>query len=156
MHHPQASVPSPGERERKQQLLGAQLLTQDGGGVWQPQLRFMQVACGDGTSRQLQQTVVCLLWWESLPVPTEAGAGMWGRGDPAPCAPLNNGTSLSRQTTLPLGAFPASHPLTPVPSAVSAQSTALLSLDLFSQLHTLALSPHHHRRTLIPGRGTQS
>ena len=50
-----------------------------------------------------------------------------GRGSP-PHSPLNNDASLSRQTTPPLGAFRATHPLTPVPSAVSAQPTELLSL----------------------------
>ena len=37
-----------------------------------------------GTSRQLQQTGACSLWWECLAVPAEAGAGMWGQWWPRP------------------------------------------------------------------------
>lgn len=40
-----------------------------------------------GTRRQLQQTRVQSLWWESLPVLVEAGAGTWGgaAGPLLPC-----------------------------------------------------------------------
>ena len=70
-------------------------------------------------------------------------------GSPAHRAPLNNDASLSR---LPLVAFPAIHPLTRIPSDVSGQPTALLSLDPFSQPHAFALSPHKHWQALVPGR----
>ena len=88
-------------------------------------------------------------------MPMEAGAGGWGCLSPTPLVPLNDGALFSRQITLPLGAFPAMHPLTPIPSALSMQPTALLSPDLFFQLHTLALSHNQHWWTLDPGKGTQ-
>ena len=57
-------------------------------------MRCVRVACTGGTSRQSQQTVVHSLWWESLPEPREAGAGMWGRWLPRPHMPLNNDALL--------------------------------------------------------------
>ena len=68
---------------------------------------------------------------------------------------LNSGASVSRHTMPCLGAFIAVHPFPPVPFAVSTQSTVFLSLNQFSQPHTLALSPHQHWQTLVPERGTQ-
>ena len=78
-----------------------------------------------------------------------------GGGGPAPHVPRNYGASLSRQAILLLGAFLAMHPLTPVPSAVSAQPTVLLSPYQFYQPLTLALNPCQHRQTVVPGRGAQ-
>ena len=48
MCRPQVSVPRPGEREQKQWLLGAHLLTQAGAEVPWPQLECLQVACDSG------------------------------------------------------------------------------------------------------------
>ena len=71
----------PAERETKQQLIGAHLLTQAREGYSGPTGVCMKV---EETSRELQQTGLHSLWWESLPVPAEAGAGMWGWWQPCP------------------------------------------------------------------------
>ena len=119
------------------------------GGIWWPQLGCEQVAYG-GEDQQAVATD-----WRIPSCGSPSQCPCEGNGVPDPCTPLKNDTSLSRQTTLPLGSFPATHPLTPVLSAVSMQPTVLLSLDLFSQPHILALSPHQHQQTLVPGRGAQ-
>ena len=129
--HPQASVPHPGEREWTQQLIGAHLLRP-----------------GRGTAATTRVCVKCLWWWRPAGScnrlehacfggsPSHCLQRQWlacgGSGSPAPCVPLNNGTSFPRQTTFPLGAFPAMEPLTPVPFVVSTQATAILSLDSLS------------------------
>ena len=152
VRHSQASVPCPGKMEQKQQLIGAYLLRLGRGiaaGVCRSCLLLWGLAgscnrlwriCSGGSPSQFPQR-------------QELACGVGGR--PTHCVPLNNGTSISRQTMLPLGAFPAEHPLTLVSSAVSTQPTALLSPDPFSQPHALALRPCQHQRTLIPGMGTQ-
>ena len=89
----------------------------------------------------MEQTVAHLFWWVSLPVELAYGTG----GSPAPCTPLNSGTSLFRQTTLSLGAFLAVHPLIPIPSTISMLPKSFLSPDPFSQPHASALSPCQHQ-----------
>ena len=49
------------------------------GGIRQPQLGLCEVPAAAETSKKLQQTGMRSLWWDSLPLPTEAGAGGWGR-----------------------------------------------------------------------------
>lgn len=52
--------------------------------------------------------------WPQKPGPL-GGEGAYN-GSPAPCTPLNSGVTFPRQTTLPVGAFLAVEPLTPIPS----------------------------------------
>ena len=82
-------------------------------------------AVAAGTSRQVEQTVVCSLWWGPLPVHVEAGAGIW---ELCPCPPRTSQQwhRAFQADHASSRAFPATHPLTPVPSAVSVQPTALL------------------------------
>lgn len=65
----------------------------------------------------MQQTGTCSLLWEFQCLGRQGSSGGEGvcNGSPAPWAPLNSHASFPRQTTLPLGAFPAMEPLTPVP-----------------------------------------
>ena len=53
-----------------------------------------------------------------------------GGGDPTSCKTLNSGTSFLRQTRLLVGSFPATEPLSPIPSVVSMQPTPVLFPDL--------------------------
>ena len=131
-------------------------LTHTGRGVvgW-PQLWCVQVACGGGTSAQLERTVMHLLWWSSLPVPTEAGVGMWGQWRPHHlhasqqwCLAFQADHTSSRG--IPGHASPHSHPLCCICTANSA-----VSPDPFSQPHVLALSPCQYQWALVPVRGTQ-
>ena len=82
------------------------------GRVWWPHLRCVWSASGSADWQQLQQTGSCLFWWETLQL-MEAGPAVWVQWHPCPCVP-NNGTSFPRQTMLPLWAFLAAEPLTPV------------------------------------------
>ena len=63
-HYPQASVPCPGERERKQWLIGAYLFPQAREGYGSHSWGVCKLPAAAGTGRQLQQTGLCLLWWE--------------------------------------------------------------------------------------------
>ena len=55
-----------------------------------------------------------------------------GGGGPTPRVSLSTGTSFPRQTTLPLGIFLATEPLTPVSSVLAEQPTVVISSDLLS------------------------
>ena len=67
-----------------QQLIGAHLLPQAGEGYGSRSWGVHELPVVAETSRQLQQTGVCLLFWEFLPVPGETGTGVWGQWQPRP------------------------------------------------------------------------
>ena len=76
--------------------------------------------------------------WGTLAVLQVPPSARRGRGwcvrvvvaPPPHCMPFNNGTSFPRQTRLPLGAFMALEPLTPIPPVIFMQPTVVPSLDL--------------------------
>lgn len=82
------------------------------------------------------------------------GLASGGSDSPIIYDPFKNCALFPKQTTLPLGTFPAAEPLTPVSSVVFAQPTVVLSPDLLFQLHTLALRTHQHWQILLSSRGT--
>ena len=116
--HPQASDSHPGKRGQKQRLIGAHLLRLG---------RDKAVATG--------VCVKCLQWQRPARSCNRLGCACSGRSPSqcswrqglacwkrvcdcgsTPCTPHDNGASFPRQTTLPLGAFPAagvphSHPV---------------------------------------------
>lgn len=110
------------------------LFVQAGGGIKQPHLVRVWIAMAMERNRKFQQTGMSLFWWKSLSVPAEASAsGEVNCNDsPAACVPLNNGTWFPVKTMLPLEAFLAVESLTPIPSDVSVQPTAVFLLDLLS------------------------
>ena len=111
-------------RERQKQwpigslsLIGA-LIRSGQGERRRPQLWHMQSACGrdqqeDATDWDVSGGSPSQCPWRQGP----AGGEGFCNGDPAPCTPLNNDTSFPRQTMLPLAAFPAMEPLTPISSS---------------------------------------
>ena len=108
-------------------------------------MECLQVACGSGPAGSRNRLWCGCSGEHPSLCPWRQELAYESSGGPTPHTPLNNGALFSRQTKIPLGAFPATHPLTPVPSAVSAQPTVFLSPDPFSQPYTLALShtpPH--------------
>ena len=82
MYHLQASVPCPGERERKQWLLGAHLLRL-GRGTVATNAGVCKLPAVVGTCRQLQQTGTLALVGVP-PTAHKGGTGVWGWWWPCP------------------------------------------------------------------------
>ena len=103
--------------------------------------------------RSLQQTEMGLLCWESHLVPSRrqrlACRERVHNGSPIPCMPLNNGSLLQRQITLPLGAFPVLELLTLIsPGYLLTVNCNPLPRSSLLFPH-LAPSPCQHLQTLV-------
>ena len=76
-------------------------------------------ACSGETGRKLQQTGACSLWWESFPVPAEAGLACRERvrrWRPRPLCATQQWRLASKADHSSSEVFLAVEPLTPIPS----------------------------------------
>lgn len=147
VHRPQRFAPHPSEGG-KSSPTEAHLLPRAGEGCGIPSWGVPDVPSGgdwravvpDWGMRALMSPFQCP-WRQGLVCGAVAG--------PPLCAPL------PRQATLPPRVFLAMETLTPIPSVLFAQQTVVLSLDLLSQPHNLALSPCQHWWLPVSGRRGQ-
>ena len=94
------------------------------------------------TGRKLQQPMVCLLWWESLPVPTEAGAGVWGESPGCRLRPLHTTqqwclvSKADHASSRSIPGHGAPHSCPRSPSLPSPQVFSKQPIAVFSLIHS--------------------